>query len=308
VLSFRYKDKGTALHKLSPFCKLAWLVSIFILALIFDHPIYLLLLFLSTLPLVFAARVWREWLSFMRFAFYLSLAIVLINALVSQEGSHILWQASFRLPVLGAPLVALEAILFGLGMVVRLLAIISAFVVLTFTIHPDDIMLAMIKLKLPYRSVLVTSLSTRFIPTLIHDVERISDVQRSRGLELDKGRIVQRIRSRMAIIIPLLSNSLDRTVQVAEAMESRAFGSGGKRTFYKELKLSKLDGPALISGFSALALGIFMRCVGWGNYQYYPTLERIRLDGFEIFMLSLLVLILCLIVPLSLLKERIELD
>jgi len=166
----------------------------------------------------------------------------------------------------------------------------------------------MIKLKLPYRSVLVTSLSTRFIPTLINDVERISDVQRSRGLELDKGRILQRIRSRMAIIIPLLSNSLDRTVQVAEAMESRAFGSGGKRTFYKELKLSKLDGPALISAFSALALGIFMRCVGWGNYQYYPTLERIRLDGFEIFMLSLLVLILCLIVPLSLLKERIELD
>jgi len=47
--------------------------------------------------------------------------------------------------------------------------------VLTLTIHPDDLMLAMIKLKLPYKSVLVTSLATRFVPTLVDDVERITD-------------------------------------------------------------------------------------------------------------------------------------
>jgi len=308
VISFRYRDKGTAIHRLNPFVKVVWVVSILVLSLIFNNPIYLLLLFLSTLPIIIAARVWREWASIMKFALYLCLAIIIINAIVSYHGSHVLWQAPFRIPPLGAPIITLEAVFFGVGMSLRLLTIISAFTILTSAVHPDDIMLAMIKLKLPYKSVLVTSLSTRFIPTLIDDVERISDVQRSRGLELDRGNIVQKIRSRTAIIIPLLSNSLDRTVQVAEAMESRAFGSGEKRSFYKEIKLGRLDILALILGFLPLAHGIFIRWWGQGDYQYYPTLEKISLAGFEVSMLALLVFLLCMIVPLALLKKRIELD
>ena len=308
MISFRYRDKGTAIHRLNPFVKLVWVAAIFVLSLIFNNPIYLRLLFLSTLPIIIAARVWREWASIMKFAFYLCLAIIIINAIVSYHGSHVLWQAPFRIPPLGAPIITLEAVFFGVGMSLRLLTIISAFTILTSAVHPDDIMLAMIKLKLPYKSVLVTSLSTRFIPTLIDDVERISDVQRSRGLELDRGNLVQKIRSRMAIIIPLLSNSLDRTVQVAEAMESRAFGSGDKRSFYKEIKLGRLDVPVLILVFLILTQGILMWWWGHGDYQYYPTLEKMSLSGFESFVLAVLVFLLCMIVPLALLKKRIGLD
>ncbi len=308
MISFRYRDKGTAIHKINPFGKLVWVATIFVLSLVFNHPLYLLLLFLSTLPLVIVARVWREWASIIKFALYLSLAIIIINALVSYHGSHVLWQAPFRIPPLGAPVITLEAVFFGVGMSLRLLTAISVFSILTFTVHPDDIMLAMIKLKLPYKSVLVTSLSTRFMPTLIDDVERISDVQRSRGLELERGNLIQKIRSRTAIIIPLLSNSLDRTVQVAEAMESRAFGSGEKRSFYKDIKLIRLDIPTLILGFLLLAQGILMRWWGQGDYQYYPTLEKMSLAGFEVSMLALLAFLLCMIVPLALLKKRIELD
>ncbi|MFC1931033.1 energy-coupling factor transporter transmembrane component T family protein [Chloroflexota bacterium] len=308
MISFRYRDKGTAIHKLNPFCKLGWVASIFVLALIFNNPLYLLLLFLSTLPLVITARVWREWASLIKFAFYLCLAIIIINALVSSHGSYLLWQAPFEVPLIGAPVITLEAVLFGVGMSLRLLAIISAFAILTFTTHPDDLMLSMIKMKLPYKSVLVTSLTTRFIPTLIDDVERISDVQRSRGLELDRGKLVHRIKSRMAIIIPLLSNSLDRTVQVAEAMEARAFSSGAKRTFYHEVKLTKFDVPILILSFLPLALGVFMWWWGQGDYQYYPTLEEISFSGFGYAMLALLVFLLCAIVPLASLKKRLELD
>ncbi len=308
MISFRYKDKGTAIHKLNPFCKLGWVTSVFVLALVFDNPVYVALLFLATLPPVIAARVGREWASVMKFAFYLCLAIIIINALVSSHGTHVFWQAPFRIPVLGTPVLTVEAVLFGVGMSLRLLAIISAFAILTFTVHPDDLMLAMIKMKLPYKSVLVTSLTTRFIPTLIDDVERISDVQRSRGLELDRGNLFQRIKSRLAIIIPLLSNSLDRTVQVAEAMESRAFGHGEKRTSYHQVRLSKIDVGILIVSFLPLALGIFMLWLGQGSYQYYPTMARISLDGLEYFMLALLLLSLGLMAPLASVKKRVELD
>ncbi len=308
MISLRYKKKGTVIHKLNPFGKLAWVTSIFVLALIFNNPIYILLLFLSTLPLIIAARVWREWASLMKLTLYLCLAVIVINALVSTHGSHILWQAPFRVPIIGTPIITLEAILFGGAMSLRLLTIISAFSVITLTIHPDDLMLSMLKVKLPYKTVLVTTLSTRFIPTLIDDAERISDVQRSRGLEIDKGRLLQKIGSRMAIIIPLLSNSLDRTVQIAEAMESRAFGSGQKRTFHKEIKVSHIDIIALTCGLLICALGIFARLSGYGGYQYYPTLEKISFSGLEWPILAALALLSLTMLPLAHLKERIDLD
>lgn len=308
MISFRYQDKGTVIHKLNPFCKLLWVATIVVFALIFDGPLYILLLFLSTLPVAMVAKVWKEWASFMKFTLYICIAIIIINMLLSYHGTHVLLEAPFRLPVMGTPIITLEAIFFGVVMSVRLLAIISAFTILTFTIHPDDLMLSMIKMKLPYKSVLVTSLSTRFIPTLIDDVECISDVQRSRGLELDKGNLRQKIKSRMAIIIPLLSNSLDRTVQVSEAMESRAFGCGEKRTFYKEIGVSRMDAITLIFGLLTVAFGVFMCLSGYGDYQYYPTLEGINISGLEWPLLSLLMLLLLSVVLLAFMKGRIELD
>ena len=92
-MSFRYREKGTAVHRLNPLCKLAWVISISVVALIFNHPIYLFWLFLSTVPWVIAARVWREWAASMKFTLYLGLMMVVINVLVSYHGSHILWQA-----------------------------------------------------------------------------------------------------------------------------------------------------------------------------------------------------------------------
>ena len=308
MVSFRYKDSNTVIHKLNPFCKLIWVSSILIFALIFDDPVYVCLLFLSTLPVIIVAKVWREWISLMKYTVYLCLAIVIINALVNHNGSHILLQASFYIPLIGTLVITLEAIFFGLVMAVRLMAIISAFAIVTFTIHPDDLMLSMIKMRLPYKSVLVTSLSTRFVPTLIADAECISEVQRSRGLELDKGNLVQRIKSRMAIVIPLLSNSLDRTVQVAEAMEARAFGSGEKRTYYKEIRISRIDGIALVIGFFTCAFGIFINLSGYGQYQFYPALEGIHIDSFEWVMLSFLIFLLFSIILMAFVKRRVELD
>lgn len=306
--NFRYQDKGTIVHRLNPFSKLGWITSILILSLVLDSPLFLLVVFLSTLPLVKAARVWSEWLSAMRLALYLSAAIILINTLVSSHGTHVLFEAPFHLPLVGVPLITLEAIIYGAVMSLRLLSIISAFALLTFTVNPDDMMLAMIKLRLPYKSVLVTSLSARFIPTLLDDIARITDVQRSRGLDLDRGRLPQRIKSRTAIVTALLSNSLDRAVQVAEAMESRAFGSGRQRTFYRDLGFSPTDITTLVFCLLPAALGIFMGLNGYGQYHYYPTVSWVSPTGWEAWLLGLMAALLVALLPLAYLKQRVDLD
>jgi energy-coupling factor transport system permease protein len=308
VIGFKYRDKGTIVHRLNPFCVLAWVLSLFVLALIVDNPAYLALLLLSTLPVVAAGKLWRQWASFMKLALLLSVAIIVINALVSYHGSHVLVEAPFKIPVMGTPAITLEAIFYGAMMAVRLLTIVSAFAILTWTVHPDDMMLSMIKLRLPYKSVLVTSLSTRFVPTLIGDAERISDVQRSRGIELDRGNLIQRIKRRMAVVIPLLSNSLDRTVQVAEAMEARAFGSGTKRTFFRDIRISRTDFVTLVAALAPCALGIYFVARGHGDFQYYPVIGELNLCGLDWAIMAVLALLLASPVLLAFLKRRIELD
>ncbi|NIM44946.1 MAG: hypothetical protein GTN80_03885 [Nitrososphaeria archaeon] len=291
-MTLTYKDEDSAIHKINVSCKLAWLSGVMILSLIFDNPIYLLLLFLSTLPIVTLAKIFSRWLSFMKFTLLLCPIIILINILFSNVGEHVVYRVPLQIPFIGYLAITLESIFFGVAMSLRLCVIMSAFTILTFTIHPDDLMLQMIKLKVPYRSVMVVSLSTRFFPTLLRDVDILMDVQRSRGVELDKEGVMRKIRNRMPILIALLSNSLERAIQIAEAMEARAFGSKEKRTAYKKIDMSKLDYVILAFMFSPLIFGVLIRLLDYGSYRYYPALQAVRMDGVEPWVILALSLLL----------------
>lgn len=304
----RYRDKGTVVHRLNPVTKLVWGGSLLVLSLVFNHPVYIIVLFLALVLLVRSGGIWRDWASLMKVCLWLGASIIVINALVSQHGAHVLLSAPFRLPVLGAPTITLEAIAFGAVMALKLVVIISVFAVINFTVHPDDSMSVLLKMKLPYKSVLVTSLSTRFVPCLIEDTERIWDAYRTRGVQLDSGGWWRRLKGRAKTTIPLLSNSLERAVQVAEAMEARAFGTGQNRTFYRDIKMTRLDVVTL--GFVVLPLlfGILIRTQGYGDYQFYPTLGTIYPGSLEYLLLLILALLLVAILPLAFIKRRIELD
>ncbi len=304
----RYQDKNTAIHRLNLIVKLAWGATIIVLSLIFDHPLYILVILISVAILLKSAGVWREWTSVLKLSLWLGASIIVINALVSFHGAHVLIVAPFTLPVLGRPVITIEAIAFGAVMAVKLLVIISAFAFINLTVHPDDIMSFLLKIKLPYKSVLVTSLSTRFIPCLIEDVQRINDAYRTRGVLLDTGNWFRRLKNRAGIIIPLLSNSLGRAVQVAEAMEARAFGTGQKRTFYKDIKFSRVDCIILAFALLPLGAGIVMRVFSYGDYEYYPSLQAINFSGFISLLLGILTLLLLAILPLAFLQRRVELD
>jgi energy-coupling factor transport system permease protein len=301
-----YRDKDSLIHRLSPLVKLAWGGGLVVLSLIFNHPVYILILFLSIIPLVRLAGVGREWASTLKLALWLALSIIVINALFSYHGDHVLLAAPFRLPAVGQPVITLEAIAFGAVMALKLVVIISVFSLVNLTVHPDDIMAVLLKMRLPYKSVLVTSLSTRFVPCLVEDIGRISDGYRTRGVQLDAGGWFNRLKNRAKITTALLANSLDRSVQVAEAMEARAFGNGQKRVFYKEINISRIDAVALGVGLLPLAAGITVRVLGYGDYQYYPRLSSIGSGGWVI--PAIILSLLAAIVPLAFIKRRIELD
>ena len=91
-------------------------------------------------------------------------------------------------------------------------------------------------------------------------------------------------------------------------MESRAFGTGRNRTFYKGIGMSRTDAITLAFAFLPCALGIVMRLSGYGNYQYYPTLGWVTLSSLEWSLLVLLVFLLSAILLLAYVKRRVDLD
>ena len=304
MMNYAFTSKDSLYHKLNPMCKIVWSLAVVISALIFNNPIYLALLLLATALIAIYAKIFKEWVSYMRYCIFICMLIMLINPFFSHHGTHIIYEFPFKIPVLGKPEITLEAIAYGGGMALRLLTIISAFAILTYTVNPDDMLNSLTKIKPFYRSVYVTSLAARFIPTLVRDSDTITEIQMSRGFEINSGGMIQKIKNRIPILIPLLSNSLDRAIQVSEAMESRAFGCSKKRTFYKNTRLSKGEFIIITSAIFAVLMVVYIRSAGFGGYSYYPTLNPVLPAHDEVFiMVGFLGLVLS-IIPLTRINSK----
>lgn len=90
------------------------------------------------------------------------------------------------------------------------------------------------------------------------DAQTVVDAQRSRGLELDKGNFMKRVRNYIPILIPLIISAIRRSVELAEALESRAFGATEHRTAIVTLKMKFMDYSVIIATILGLAVAIYV--------------------------------------------------
>jgi energy-coupling factor transport system permease protein len=104
-------------------------------------------------------------------------------------------------------------------------------------------------------------------PTIAADSQNIMDSMRARGVEFDQGRFLSKVRARANVVMPLLFNSLDRSIAIAEAMETRGFGAG-KRTNYSETRLTSRQKWMVASFVCSIIVGIVLFVFGFGNSDY----------------------------------------
>ncbi|HVC27314.1 MAG TPA: energy-coupling factor transporter transmembrane component T [Nitrososphaerales archaeon] len=138
-------------------------------------------------------------------------------------------------------------LLFGLGLVnailysFRFLAIISSTSVFFVTTSPDELEQIMKWMRVPRDVVFAFVTAIRFIPVVMLDAFQIMDAQKSRGLEFERGNILRRVRNMVPILIPLVVNSVIRSGELAEAMESRAYGSTPRPTSLYAMRMRWYD-------------------------------------------------------------------
>ena len=91
------------------------------------------------------------------------------------------------------------------------------------------------------------------------EAQTIMDAQKARGLELEKGNFLKRVRNYIPILIPLIVNAIRRSIELAEAMESRAWGATKKRTSLYVLKLKRNDYLLILLTAAIFAVAIYIK-------------------------------------------------
>jgi len=143
------------------------------------------------------------------------------------------------------------------------------------TTSPDMLGLALEQSHVPYEFCFAFTTAVRFVPVMADEAQTIMDAQKARGLELEKGNFLKRIRNYIPILVPLIVNAIRRSIELAEAMESRAWGATKNRTNLYVLKLRRNDYLLILLTATIFAVAIYVKL-------YMPIPSIIQLFGLQI--------------------------
>jgi len=118
----------------------------------------------------------------------------------------------------------------------------------------------------------IVLIEVRFVPVLAEEAQTIMDAQKARGLELEGGNFIKRIRNYIPILIPLIVNAIRRSLELAETMESRAWGANKNRTNLYVLKVGRNDYYLILISLFILAISIYV-----SFFVQIPSLNQILL-------------------------------
>lgn len=241
----KFRKVYSPIHSLDPRIKFAYVCAIFAIAVVFWEVLPLAALFLIQVPFVILAGVERDWLRSMRGASFLATIIFLSNFLFSFIGAGYV--------------VTAKNVESAAAMTVRFVVLVESFSVFFLTTSPDHLGLALERTRVPYELVFAFTTAVRFVPVLAEEAQTIMDAQKARGLELERGSFLKRIRNYIPILIPLIVSAIRRSLELAEAMESRAWGATKNRTNLYILKIHRGDFILLALTMGIIATAIYVR-------------------------------------------------
>ena len=255
----RYIPLDSVVHKMDPRAKilamLIVLISVFFPSGWIGYGILFaaasLMILLSKLSVGFIWKAMRPMLIMLVF-------LLIINALVIKTGTVLFTVWGFSLYS--------DAILQTLYIAVRLLLMIMITTCLTATTKPLDMTLGIEDLLKPFQKIhvpaheiaMLISIALRFIPDLIDETQRIIKAQESRGVDLQEGKLKEKIMAILSLIVPLFVSAFQRAEDLANAMEARGYMPGEERTRYKVLKMARRDVWLLLGAFTLLGVLVWV--------------------------------------------------
>jgi energy-coupling factor transport system permease protein len=265
---FAYLDQDSPLHRLNPSLKLLGLALIMAGATFTFDPF---------IPAVLAAGLWWLTLLLGRVPFgrllrwtlpllLLPVPLIVLTALYADVGPVPPAEILFRA---GPWTVTEEGIRLGLGVGLRLTAVLSGSLLYIATTDPSDFAMSLIQnLHLPYRFAYGLLISYRFLPTMRKEAETLRLAHRVRGRGQPRT-LADRFGGVAVLGLPLLAAAIRTSERTALAMDARGFGNTPTRTYFRVMRIQFWDiGFVLLcAAFTlatyALAIGLGMAQITW---------------------------------------------
>jgi len=194
---------------------------------------------------------------------------VLLNFVSAHLGRTVLFSLPDGVPALGGPY-TLEALAFGFSGALTIAGALLAASAFSILLAPHEVMDALPDAL--SRSGTAIAASLNLAPSIARSFTEVSEAQRLRGWR-PRGP-----RTWAEIVVPVVLTSAEGSIQLAESMEARGFGSG-PRTRFARAPLMRADWIVIASAGLALLGFVLARFLGWAAEWFaYPSLMAPSVD------------------------------
>ncbi len=189
---------------------------------------------------------------------------VLLNFVSAHLGRTVLFALPDAIPALGGPY-TLEGLAFGVSGALTIAAALLAAAPFSLLLEPHEVMDALPSALASTGTAIAASLN--LVPSISRSLTDVSEAQRIRGWR-PRGPS-----SWAEVLVPVVLTSAEGSIQLAESMEARGFGSG-PRTAYHRPRLGRGDWAVIAAAALATVAFLASRAAGWAADWYpYPTLH-----------------------------------
>jgi energy-coupling factor transport system permease protein len=248
-------DNNSWIHRLDPRTKITTFLLTFVAILLFEDPLWMLpVTFLVVLQVIISGSA-------------LNLYRIRGVLIVLTISGLVLWNIFSRGVTPLFWFLTVESFSYALARTMLMVLMICTGMILISTTRNEELVLGMIRMGMPYRVGFAISTALRLVPTIASSTVTISQAQRSRGLDLDSGNLLQRLKKFLPLLVPVFISSIRNTNIFGMALESKGFGAREKRTFYLKLEMHAADYTVLAFSFIFVAVSIGFRIAGYGMIE-----------------------------------------
>ena len=263
----QYYPSGSVVHRMDARVKIllmiAYIAAIFFISSYFGYALTaLLILALSLISKIPITKIFKT----VSRITVIVIITALLNLLFVKDGKVLAHWWIFTITDYGVN--------YAIMMALRLVFLVIGTSFLTLTTTPteltdglESLMSPLKYVKIPVHDVaVIMSIALRFIPTLMEETQKIMNAQKARGASFDTGRLYQRAKALLPVLIPLFVNSFRRADELALALDARCYNATEHRTKYKVQKIRFRDVAGILAIGCYLALVIVDRYVFMGLF------------------------------------------
>ncbi|MCZ7567393.1 MAG: energy-coupling factor transporter transmembrane protein EcfT [Ardenticatenaceae bacterium] len=165
----------------------------------------------------------------------------------------------------------------GLTLLLRIVAMTTFALVFIMTSHPSDIFTSLQRIGMPYVMNFILTMTFQLIPILQREFGVVLNAQKSRGM---RGTGFSAL---LPSMVPVFVGAIERVQQLSISLESRAFGSSGTKTSYRQVAMTTRDYVVLVVGLVASVASIYWvltdHSLDWSRSLTFPPVFALLLVG-----------------------------